>query len=104
VTIGFDISQTGTGKAGCGYYADGLIRALEALGGGGHRFLLYPAFGDVFWDPFCATATYSTEGTQFRRLKPPASFEDSQRFWAQPATDFEARIGPPDLVHSNTFF
>ena len=102
--IGFDVSQTGSGKAGCGYYADGLIRALEALGGGGHEFLLYQAFGDVFWDPLCATATYSTERTQFARLKPPASFEESQRFWSQPGPDFETRIGSPHLVHSNNFF
>ena len=27
--IGFDISQTGSGKAGCGYFADGLIRQLS---------------------------------------------------------------------------
>jgi glycosyltransferase involved in cell wall biosynthesis len=108
VRIGYDISQTGAGKAGCGYYADGLIRAVEALGGGlGGRpydYVLYPAFGDVFWDPQCATATFSTERTQFRRLKAPASFEESQRFWASPGPDFEARIGAPDIVHANNFF
>jgi glycosyltransferase involved in cell wall biosynthesis len=104
VKIGFDISQTGAGKAGCGYYADGLIRALEALGGGGHEYLLYPAFGDVFWDPQCATATYSAKQSQFQRMKAPASFEESQRFWGSPEADFEARIGSPDLVHSNNFF
>jgi glycosyltransferase involved in cell wall biosynthesis len=112
VRIGFDVSQTGGGKAGCGYYAEGLIRALEALGGG-HEFILYPAFGNLFWDPQCATATYRTDNPAFSRLKAPASFEESQRFWREPgsvpsgsraAPDFEARIGSPDLVHSNNFF
>lgn len=102
--IGFDVSQTGSGKAGCGYYADGLIRALDALGGGGHDFILYPAFGDVFWDPQCASATYFQERSQFRKMKAPGSFEESQRFWGRPGADFEERIGAPDLVHSNNFF
>ena len=101
--IGFDISQTGAGKAGCGYYADGLIRTLEALGSG-HTFLLYPAFGDLFWDPLCATAAYATENPAFERRKAPASFAESQQFWRHPGPDFEARIGSPDLVHSNNFF
>jgi glycosyltransferase involved in cell wall biosynthesis len=101
--IGFDVSQTGAGKAGCGYYAQGLIKALEALGSR-NEYLLYPAFGDVFWDPLCATAAYRTDNPAFRRLKPPASFEESQRFWGQPAADFETRIGSPGLVHSNNFF
>ena len=101
--IGFDVSQTGAGKAGCGYYADGLIRALEGLQSG-HNVLLYPAFGDLFWDPLCATAAYSTSNPLFERIEAPASFADSQSFWANPGPDFEARIGSPDLVHSNNFF
>ena len=103
--IGFDVSQTGAGaaKAGCGYYAEGLIRALEALGSG-HEYFLYPAFGDLFWDPLCATAAYRTGNPAFHRLKAPGSFEESQRFWRHPGADFEARIGSPDIVHSNNFF
>lgn len=101
--IGFDVSQTGSGKAGCGYYAEGLIKALEAIGTE-YEFWLYPAFGDVFWDPQCATAAYSTDNPHFRRLKGPASFEESQRFWRQPGPDFETRIGSPDLLHSHNFF
>jgi glycosyltransferase involved in cell wall biosynthesis len=101
--IGFDVSQTGAGKAGCGYYAEGLIRALEALGSG-NEYFLYPAFGDLFWDPLCATAAYRTGNPAFHRLKAPDSFEESQRFWRHPGADFEARIGNPDIVHSNNFF
>jgi len=101
--IGFDVSQTGSGKAGCGYFAEGLIKALEALGGG-NVFFLYPAFGDLFWDPRCATAAYSTGHPAFHRLKPPATFQESQRFWRHPGADFEARLGSPDVIHSNNFF
>lgn len=101
--IGFDVSQTGAGKAGCGYYAEGLIRALDGLESG-HGVVLYPAFGDLFWDPLCATAAYSTSNPRFERMKPAATFEESQRFWRQAGGDFENRIGHPDLVHSNNFF
>jgi len=101
--IGFDVSQTGRSKAGCGYFADGLIRALAAVDPG-NEYVLYPAFGDLFWDPECATATWRGEGPRFTSLAPPAGFEESRRFWRHPGPDFEARIGGPDLVHSNNFF
>ena len=29
--IGFDISQTGNGKAGCGYFADSITQQLAKL-------------------------------------------------------------------------
>jgi glycosyltransferase involved in cell wall biosynthesis len=103
VRIGFDVSQTGAGKAGCGYFAEGLIQALESLGGG-NEYFLYPAFGDLFWDPQCATAAYRTDHPAFHRLPAPGSFEESQRFWRNPGDDFEARIGNPEIVHSNNFF
>ena len=101
--IGFDVSQTGRSKAGCGFYADGLIGALAAAGDG-TEYILYPAFGDLFWDPECATATFRCGQKRFSSLAAPPNFEESQRFWRNPAGDFEARIGSPDIVHSNNFF
>lgn len=103
--IGFDISQTGAGKTGCGYFAEGLIGAIGRLESG-HEYFLYPAFGDAFWDPQCATATYSANHPAFSRMKAPATFEESKRFWRNSGgvPDFEARIGSPDLIHSNNFF
>jgi len=103
VKIGFDVSQTGSSKAGCGFLAEGLLRALERFSDGDEVFL-YPAFGDVFWDPFCAKETYSTNHPSFHRLAPPASFAESQEFWRHPGPDFEARLGHPDVVQSNNFF
>ncbi len=97
--IGFDVSQTGSGKAGCGYYAEGLIRALAA-GGGGYEYILYPAFGDGFWDPSGATTVYRNNAPTFRAIETPAS----QEFWQEPDADFEAKLGNPDLVHSHNFF
>ena len=103
MTIGFDVSQTGHTKAGCDFYADGLIRALEAKASP-YRFVLYPAFGDLFWDPECATATFRGPQPAFRSLPAPTSFEESQQFWRNPGPDFEARLGHPDLVHSHNFY
>src|SRR5437762_11753109 len=100
MTIGFDVSQTGRTKAGCGFYADGLIRALSSAGGP-HEYILYPAFGDRFWDPECATATFRGP---FRALSAPAGFDESRQFWRNPGPDFETRLGSPDLIHSNNFF
>jgi glycosyltransferase involved in cell wall biosynthesis len=101
--IGFDVSQTGRTKAGCGFYADGLIRALAAQAPP-HEFVLYSAFGDLFWDPECATATFRGPQPAFRAAPAPESFEESQKFWRHPGPDFEARLGHPDLIHSHNFF
>jgi len=48
--IGFDISQTGNNKAGCGFFADALIQELMDLDAE-NEYILYPRFGTTFWDP-----------------------------------------------------
>jgi len=101
--IGFDISQTGKLKAGCGYFADGLIRQLAEVDNG-NEYVLHPAVGDLFWDPDCAGSTFSTSRPNFRRAKAPASFERSQAFWRDPPVDFEQQLGAPDIFHANNFF
>jgi hypothetical protein len=47
--IGFDISQTGAGKAGCGFFAHALIDTMLAAAPE-HRYALYPSFGDFYFD------------------------------------------------------
>jgi hypothetical protein len=46
--IGFDISQTGQNKAGCGYFAHAMIEAMLTLAPE-HRYSLYPSFGDFYF-------------------------------------------------------
>jgi len=101
--IGFDVSQTGRHKAGCGYYAYNLIRALAELDES-NEYILYPAVGDVYWDPECATHTVQINRRNFRRLTPPESFEASKKFWREPPPDFEQQIGSPDIFQANNFF
>ena len=63
--IGFDISQTGTQKAGCGYFADSLIRHLAEIDLE-NNYILYPTFGDSFWDPDWPSGTCRIRQQNFR--------------------------------------
>jgi glycosyltransferase involved in cell wall biosynthesis len=103
MTIGFDISQTGKSKAGCGYFADGLIRQLAASDTR-NQYVLYPAAGDLFWDPECDTSTFSCSRPNFRRLSVPPDFEASREFWRNRDSALERRLGNPDIIHMNNFF
>ncbi len=98
--VGFDISQTGRAKAGCGYYADALARALLELAPE-HRYSLYPSFGDFYFDAFTSLqCRYSAP-----RLRcSPRHFlrESAKRFWSRP--DLERLLGAPDVVHANNYW
>jgi len=100
--IGFDISQTGAGKAGCGYFAGGLLAALAAVDSQ-NDYVLYPAFGDFFWEPR-PKACLRPAGSRFRLGPTFRRFWPQKRFFRQPPADFEARLGGPDIVHANNFF
>ena len=101
--IGFDVSQTGAAKAGCGYFADGLIRQLTT-DDYNNQYLLYPAVGDLFWDPDYSTGTFATNRAGIDRWTPPVDLESARAFWRNPGEDFDQQIGNPDIFHSNNFF
>jgi len=101
--VGFDISQTGGAKAGCGYYAAGLVQALEAADSR-NKYILYPAVGDLFWDPECAQSTFIPAKANFERFPAPVDFDASRQFWLDSRTGYEERIGRPDVFHANNFF
>lgn len=103
MTVGFDISQTGTAKAGCGFFADGLIRKLVS-DHAEDRYILYPAIGDLYWDPDFGRATFHCNRRNCARFKAPGDFDSSRRFWLNPGVDFEADIGNPDVFHTNSYF
>ena len=48
--IGFDVSQTGNNKAGCGYLAYSLGQTLAKIDMQ-NEYLMYPTFGNFFFDP-----------------------------------------------------
>jgi glycosyltransferase involved in cell wall biosynthesis len=101
--IGFDVSQTGRLKAGCGYFADSLIRHLVSLDTQ-NTYVLYPTFGDVYWDPDWPTATYQIDQPNCQRGLGHDTHEATRLFWSSPATDFEMQLGNPDVIHANNFF
>lgn len=101
--IGFDISQTGASKAGCGFFADSLARQLSEIDPE-NEYVLYSAVGDQYWDPECEGKTFRCGRENFTRLPAPKTFEESQTFWRNPGEDFEEWLGRPDIVHVNNFF
>ncbi len=98
--IGFDISQTGSGKAGCGYFAHALIKAMLELAPE-HRYSLFPSFGDFYFDTLMPIGNpYSGRHVHYgpRHL----SRETSRIFWT--GNDAEASLGKLDIIHANNFW
>lgn len=101
--IGFDVSQTGRSKAGCGYWADSLIRQLAKIDTE-NEYILYPTFGNAYWDANWHTTTCQIEQPNFRRGLGHRTCTAAQLFWSDPSWDHEAQLGYPDIVHANNFF
>ena len=98
--IGFDVSQTGANKAGCGYFAHAMIEALLTVAPQ-HEYSLYPSFGDFYFDASMPRAnpypgSRSHYGPHHRTL------EEARSFWTSPR--LESALGRPDLVHANNFW
>lgn len=98
--IGFDISQTGAGKAGCGFFAHALIDSMLAAAPE-HRYALYPSFGDFYFDArMPLSSPYRGRDVAYgpRHLTRAAA----SAFWNAP--DIESRLGAPDVVHANNYW
>ncbi|OAI09660.1 glycosyl transferase family 1 [Methylomonas lenta] len=98
--IGFDISQTGSGKAGCGYFAHALIKAMLELAPE-HRYSLFPSFGNFYFDAKMPIGNpYSGRDLHYgpRHLTGDAA----SLFWN--GNDVEASLGTPDIIHANNFW
>ena len=98
--IGFDVSQTGSGKAGCGYFAHAMIQAMLELAPQ-HCYSLFPSFGDFYFDPLMPSLNpYSGRNVQYG---PSHLSRDTARvFWTGP--DAEVMLGTLDVVHANNFW
>ncbi len=98
--IGFDVSQTGSGKAGCGFFAHALVEAMIESGPS-HRYSLFPSFGDFYFDPRMPL-TNPYPGPQVRYGPRHLTRESAAGFWN--AEDAHAALGEPDIVHANNFW
>jgi glycosyltransferase involved in cell wall biosynthesis len=101
--IGFDISQTGKTKAGCGWLTNSLIQQLAEIDTR-NEYILYPTFGDLYWDAEGPAATVHIDRPNFKRGLSHATLAEMREFWRNPSPDLEARLGAPDIVHANNFF
>ena len=100
--IGFDISQTGRTKEGCGYFADSLIRQL-AISDSENEYCLYRTFGDSYWDPnFDETCEINLPN--FRYGLRHNTIEEARCFWQKPPAEIEKQLGFPNIIHANNFF
>lgn len=97
--IGFDISQTGTAKAGCGHYAYSLISSLLKKKSSIH-YSLYTSFGDFFFDSKISCNVFSGLSIDYGPYFVNKS--DSDQFWNAPSLNSD--LGCPDIVHSNNFW
>ncbi len=101
--IGFDVSQTGKTKAGCGYLAYSLMTALAEVDSV-NEYVQYPVFGDSFWDTDLSKTLCIKGDSRFSRGPAFSCFNTSKQFWRNPSHDFEDRLGAPDIIHSNNFY
>ncbi|MEA5448422.1 glycosyltransferase family 1 protein [Leptolyngbya sp. CCNP1308] len=100
--IGFDVSQTGSIRTGCGFYADSLAKSLISQYQN-DSFYLYKTFGTTYWDPGYRKNIAAIE---FANCKYPLTFktkEESFAFWGNPQGVDESLIGWPDVIHANNF-
>lgn len=102
--ITYDITQTGKDKAGCGYIAYSLIRALAEIDGE-NEYLLLNSFGDYIWDGKASLAACGIRRANFKPspLRHPL-LSIARHFWQAPPLDLDTALGEPDIVHSNNFF
>ncbi len=101
--IGFDVSQTGNNKAGCGYLAYSLGKALASIDSQ-NEYLLYPTFGEHYLDPKWASDTLQINRPNFRRGLAHHDLGEAFPFWSNPPTNFEQQLGSPDIIHSNNYY
>lgn len=102
--IAYDITQTGNNKAGCGYFAYSLIRALAEIDGD-NEYLLLNSFGEFIWDRKASPASCGIDRANFKpSLLRHIYYGAARRFWHSPPADLDAALGNPDIVHSNNFF
>lgn len=99
--IGFDVSQTGKNKAGCGHFAESLVRKLLEIDAD-NIYFLYSTFGNSYCDPEHEKTTYRSEKNNCIPLLGELSHRAALDYWNSATID-EEKLGYPDIVHANNF-
>lgn len=107
--IGYDISQTSSNPAGCGYYADIFYQKLRLNNEINVRG--YRSFGDLFYDKSFNTSNPNEifnllSAEKFASDFSHASHKECSFFWFKEKFNEEKykMLGSPDIIHSNNFF
>ena len=98
--IGFDVAQTCQERAGCGWYADSLARALVAEEPE-NEYFFYHHFGRWF-NPDTDTGTHLASSRVHEPLR-ALSAEQAAAFWARVRAGGVPLPGEPDVVHANSY-
>jgi len=98
--LGFDVSQTGSAKAGCGYFAHAMIKSLSEIDRQ-NLYTLFPSFGDFYFDPQMPIFNpYS--GKNLRYGNRHISRDTAAQFWN--GSSLDVSLGGLDIVHANNFW
>ncbi len=97
--IGFDISQTGKNKAGCGYYAYSIANSIERMPSE-LEIWSYPNFGDFYYDSDLQNNL--PNGIAKNYFPMLSNFSEITKFWND--SNLEILLGEPDIIHSNNFW
>ncbi len=98
--IGFDVAQTCQERAGCGWYADSLARALVAAEPE-NEYYFYHHFGHWF-NEHTDTGTHIDAPGAHSPLE-ALSREEAAAFWAEVRAGRTPLPGEPDIVHANSY-
>lgn len=101
--IAYDITQTGKDKAGCGYFAYSLIRAMAKIDRQ-NDYLLLSSFGPYFWDGKMSPESIGIHQSNFHLGLHHSHGAEAQFFWRGAPSDLDESLGNCDLVHSNNFY
>ncbi len=100
--IGFDVSQTGQRKSGCGYFADSLIQAIAQLDQK-NQYILYRTFGDFYWDPDYKKIQ-GVKRANFTWGNQHGGLDEARFFWRQPLNHILKELSEPNILHINNYF
>ena len=98
--IGFDVSQTGADKAGCGFFAYAMAQALLQLAPE-HQYSFLPSFGDFYFDSQMSVGNPYPKGNMDFGPR-HSTLQIARNFWS--SSDVQSHLGDPDIVHSNNFW
>ena len=102
LNICFDISQTGSMKAGCGFYADSLISGLIKLNINKFQYKLLTHFGNFFFDSKLGINLKKYNNINVSYNENIFIKDSSFKYWTD--LNIENKLNNPNIIHSNNYW